>query len=167
MKFRIPMMLLVFGALSISTLAQCSNTNLKPVWDGDKAQFRCVNANNPSATVKDDAVQPVGDKAYCMSARDNLQAACPVSNEGKACRNEAKSFFNTCKRTKSDTAGTSANTRGTSKADASACMTTFQQQQQACASHQSSPAAPGQITPSNTCLQDAIAAQSKCLANSH
>jgi hypothetical protein len=166
MKFRIPMMLLVF-AFSIGASAQCSNTNLKPVWDGDKAQFRCVNANNPSATVKDDAIQPVGDKASCTSARDNLQAACPVSNEGKACRNEAKSFFNTCKRSKSDSVGTSANPRGASRTDASACMTTFQQEQQACASHQSAPAAPGQVTPSNTCLQDAIAAQSKCLANSH
>ena len=166
MDRRIILSLLLLCAPCVSAMAQCSSADLKPQWDADKTHFHCVDPKNPAASVKDGDVQVTGDKQQCTSARDNLQAACPAGNEGKACRNEAKSIFNMCKRSKSDSAGTVAGSTGP-KTDASLCMTTFQQQQQACAAHKAPPPVPGQMTPPDTCLQDAIAAQSKCLANSH
>lgn len=150
-----------------AALAQCSNPSLTPQWDAGTSRFHCTDPRNPSATVKDDSVQPTGTKEQCSAWRDTLQAACPA-NDGKACRSEAKSIFNSCKRSsKGDTAGSAAAASGGPKTDASSCMTTFQQQQQACAAHKAPPPVPGQMTPPDTCLQDAIAAQSKCLANSH
>ena len=168
---RIHILILVFSALSVSALAQCSNSNLKPVWDVGKSQFRCVGSTNSAASQKDESVQPVGDKKFCASARDNLQAACPPSNEGKACRNEAKSIYNDCyKRAKSDsdTQNGSLSSAGSgAKTDSATCMTTFQQQQQACNARRLPPPSPGQPNPPDTCLQDALAAQNRCLANSH
>jgi hypothetical protein len=165
MKFRIYILTFVFGALSVGASAQCSNPNQKPVWDADKSQFRCT---GPGASAKDESVQPVGDKEFCESARQNLLTACPPSNEGKACRNEAKSIFNACyKRAKNESqAGTSVSANSAGKTDSNTCMTTFQQQQQACNSRKLQPPSPGQPNPPDTCLQDALAAQSKCLANS-
>jgi hypothetical protein len=167
MKFRIHILTFVFGALSASAFAQCSNTNQKPVWEADKSQFRCA---GPGSGAKEEIVQPVGDKESCDSARQNLQAACPQSNEGKACRNEAKSIYNTCtKRGKSNSDSQKASEgwgNNAGKTDSATCMTTFQQQQQACNARKLPPTAPGQPVAQDTCLQDALAAQSKCLANS-
>jgi hypothetical protein len=170
MKFRICLLSFVFSALSAGAWAQCSSPNLKPVWDAGKNQFRCVGQSNSGSPAKDESVQPVGDKEFCTSARENLQAACPASNEGKACRNQAKSIYNACyKRAKSE----SDSQRGSldpgsaaGKTDSATCMTTFQQQQQACSSRRMPPPSPGQMAPPDTCLQDALAAQSRCLANS-
>ena len=164
MKFRIFTLTFGFGALSVGAFAQCSNANQKPVWDAEKSQFRCT---GPGASAKDESVQPAGDKEFCQSARDNLQAVCPPSNEGKACRNEAKSIYNACyKKAKSESQGTLGSANSAGKTDSNTCMTTFQQQQQACNSRKLQPPSPGQPNPPDTCLQDAIAAQSKCLANS-
>jgi hypothetical protein len=44
-------------------------------------------------------------------------------------------------------------------------MQTFNQQQQACQARKLPPPAPGQPYIPDTCLQDAIKAQDKCLAN--
>jgi hypothetical protein len=106
MKFRIPILLLILSALSVSMWAQCSNPGLKPVWDTDRSQFRCADPNHPGASAKDESVQPTGNKEACASARQNLEAACPQSNDGKACRNQAKSIYNACyKRAKNDSDG--------------------------------------------------------------
>jgi hypothetical protein len=167
MKFRIPILMSLLGALSVGASAQCSAPNQKPVWDADKSQFRCT---GPGTAAKDESVQPVGDKEFCESARQNLLTACPQSNEGKACRNEAKSIYNTCtKRGKSNSDSQKASEgwgNNAGKTDSATCMTTFQQQQQACNARKLPPTAPGQPVAQDTCLQDALAAQSKCLANS-
>jgi hypothetical protein len=149
--------------------AQCSNPGLKPVWDTDRSQFRCADPNHPGASAKDESVQPTGNKEACASARQNLEAACPQSNDGKACRNQAKSIYNACyKRAKNDSDGQGlpGSASSASKTDSATCMTTFQQQQQACNARKLPPPSPGQPNPPDTCLQDALAAQNKCLANS-
>jgi hypothetical protein len=167
MKSRIYILSLVLSAIPVTAVAQCSSARLKPIWDADKGQFRCTDPSNPGVIPKDDSVQPTGDKEYCASARDNLQAACPPSNEGKACRNQAKSIYNACyKRAKSDSDSPRGPSSSGAKTDSATCMTTFQQQQQACNSRRLPPPAPGQPNPPDTCLQDALAAQSRCLANS-
>jgi len=170
MKFRIHLLTFVLSALSASAFAQCSNTSQKPVWDADKSQFRCAGTGTSGTSAKDESVQPVGDKELCESARQNLLTACPQSNEGKACRNEAKSIYNTCtKRGKNDNDSQKMSQswgNNPGKTDSSTCMTTFQQQQQACNARRLPPPAPGQTIPPDTCLQDALAAQNRCLANS-
>ena len=171
MKFRGYLFIFVFSALSVGVRAQCTNSKLKPVWDVNKSEFRCVGSANSGAPQKDESIQLAGDKASCASARDNLQAACPQSNEGKACRNEAKSLYNACnKRAKNDSesqSGSLSSPNPGTKTDSATCMTTFTQQQQACNSRRLPPPAPGQVAPLDTCLQDALAAQNRCLANSH
>jgi hypothetical protein len=171
MKFRGCFLTFLLGALSVSALAQCSNSKLKPVWYADKSQFLCVGSANSDVPQRDENVQLGGDKASCASARDNLQAACPQSNEGKACRNEAKSLYNACaKRAKNESDSQSGSLSSVSpgtKTDAATCMANFTQQQQACNLRRLPPPAPGQVNPPDTCMQDAVAAQNRCLANSH
>ena len=162
---------LVLSSLAAGGWAQCSNSNLKPVWDAGKNQFRCTDTSHPGDSAKDESVQPVGDKEFCTSARENLQAACPQGNDGKACRSQAKSIYNSCyKKAKSESDSQSSdlgNPNPSSRTDASSCMSTFQQQQQACNARRLPPPTPGQMTPPDTCMQDAMAAQRRCLANSH
>jgi hypothetical protein len=167
MKFRIRFLAFILSALSAGAWAQCSIATLKPVWDSDKSQFRCVDPKHPDVAVKDDSVEPTGDKDSCSSARDNLQAVCPTSNEGKACRSQAKSIYNACTRRGKSDSGSFAPGSTAGKTDSATCMTTFQQQQQACNARKLPPTAPGQPVVQDTCLQDALAAQSKCLTNSH
>jgi hypothetical protein len=171
MRFRICILALVLGALPAGVLAQCSNSNLKAVWDTGRSQFRCTDTSHPGDNAKDESVQPVGDKEFCTSARENLQAACPQGNDGKACRSQAKSIYNACyKKAKSESESQSSglgNSNPASRTDASSCMTIFQQRQQACNSRRMPPPSPGQMTPPDTCMQDAMAAQRECLANSH
>lgn len=171
MKGRDCLLIFVLSALSVGALAQCSNPKLKPVWYPDKSQFLCVDSRNSDAPQRDENVQLSGDKASCASARDNLQAACPQSNEGKACRNEAKSLYNACtQRAKSDNdsqRGSLSSASPGTKTDSATCMANFTQQQQACNSRRLAPPAPGQVNPPDTCMQDAVAAQNRCLANSH
>ena len=168
MNFRLSLIPILFSALSIGVSAQCSSSDLKPIWDSAKSQFRCVDPKHPDVAVKDDSVQPTGDKEFCGSIRDKLQAMCPEANEGKACRSQAKSIYNACtKREKSDTAGSSGAASPAGKTDAATCMSTFQQQQQACAARRLPPPAPGAPNPPDTCLQDAMAAERACLAKSN
>jgi hypothetical protein len=170
MKFRHHILTLVLTTLSAAAWAQCSNTNQKPVWDAEKSQFRCTGPASSGSAARDEGVQPVGDKDFCASAREKLQDACPSGNEGKACRSEAKSIYNTCtKRGKanSDSQNGSPGASSAARTDSATCMTTFQQQQVACNARKLPPTAPGQPVVQDTCLQDAIAAQNRCLANSH
>lgn len=171
MKFRMCILSLVVCAIPAAALAQCSSSNLKPVWDSNKNQFRCAGQNNSDSPAKDESVQPVGDKEFCTSARENLQAACPTGNDGKACRSQAKSIYNSCyKKAKSDNESQSSglsNSNPASRTDASTCMANFQQQQQACNSRRMPPPSAGQMSPTDTCMRDAMAAQRECLANSH
>ena len=89
MKFRIPLLTFVFSALSVSAFAQCSNATQKPSGIRRRAAF------NVRARAQKRIVQPVGDKELCASARQNLEAACPAANDGKACQKQAKSIYNT------------------------------------------------------------------------
>ncbi len=171
MRFRICILSLVLSALPAGAWAQCSNSSLKPVWDSGKGQFRCTDPIHPADGAKDENVQAVGDKAFCTSARENLQAACPTGNDGKACRNQAKSIYNACyKKAKGESESQSSglgNSNPASRTDPQTCMTTFQQQQAACNSRRLPPPSPGQPTAPDTCMRDAMAAQRECLANSH
>jgi hypothetical protein len=171
MKCRDCLLTFVFSALSVGAVAQCSNSKLKPVWYADKSQFLCVDAGNSDVRQKDENIQLVGDKASCASARDNLQAVCPQSSEGKACRNEAKSLYNACtQRAKNDNdsqRGSLSSASPATKTDSATCMANFTQQQQACNLRRMPPPVPGQVNPPDTCMQDAVAAQNRCLANSH
>ncbi|WP_035347319.1 hypothetical protein [Edaphobacter aggregans] len=169
MKLHVQLLSVVMSALTVSAWAQCSSPNLKPVWEAEKGQFRCIDPTHPGDSAKDETVQPTGDKETCAAARDNLQAVCPPSGEGKACRSQAKSIYNACKRGKGE-AGSSSSPSSTSfpakTTDSATCMTNFQQQQLACNSRRLPPPAPGQMSPPDTCLQDAMAEQRRCLANS-
>jgi hypothetical protein len=162
MKFRMHILTFVLSALPLSAFAQCSDATQKPMWDAERNGFQCTGAGAK------ELVQPVGDKVLCSSARQKLEAVCPAATEGKSCRNEAKSIYNTCtKKGKGDSEKASQGLGSSAgKTDSSTCMTTFQQQQQACNARRLPPPAPGQPIPQDTCLQDALAAQSKCLANS-
>lgn len=161
MKFRIHLLTLVLGALSVSAFAQCTDATQKPVWSTEKSGFQCTGAGAK------EIVQPIGDKELCTSSRQKLEAVCPAANDGKSCRSEAKSIYNTCmKKGKGDSQASQGMGSSAGKTDSAACMTTFQQQQQACNARRLPPTAPGQPVVQDTCLQDALAAQNKCLANS-
>ena len=96
MKLQTCAALFAFSMLSAGALGQCTKPEMKPVWDTDKQQFRCVATAGSEAASQDETVSPKGDKAFCSNARENLLKACPASNEGKACKNKAKSIFNAC-----------------------------------------------------------------------
>ena len=155
--------------LSVISLGQCANPETSPVWEADKQQFKCA-ASAGSTASHDETLSPKGDKAFCTNARENLLKACPQSNDGKACKNKAKSIFNDCyrdsKAQSESQAGSATSANQTIKTDRAICMQTFNQQQQACQTRRTPPPTPGQPSAPDTCLQDAMTAQNKCLANS-
>jgi len=158
--------LLIVLTSSVVASAQCTRPELTPRWNADKGQFTCVSMPDSKGTVSEQAVLPTGDKAYCSSARENLLKVCPSSTEGKACRSEAKAIFNGCYKAVRESPPDSGPGR-TNKTDPAVCMNNFTQQQQACASRKVPASSPGPQSVSDTCLQDALAAQSRCLQNSH
>lgn len=159
------LLLSVLTATTVTMSAQCPRSEQVPKWNADRARFTCVAPVSSRGPATEEVVLPTGDKKYCSSVRENLLKTCPVADEGKACRNEAKQVFNSCYKTskESDDRQTTA-TAG--KTDSAACMTAFTQQQQACTARRLPPPVPGQRSVPDTCLQDAIAAQNRCLANS-
>jgi hypothetical protein len=165
MKVQIYAVLSALSIFAVSASGQCTRPEMNPVWNSGKQQFSCV---APSGS-QDDAVSPKGNKEFCSTARDNLVKACPVSDESKTCKNKAKSIFNACYKdfkAQSEThAGSGGTTNPATKSDRAVCMQTFNQQQQACQTRKLPPTAPGQPYIPDTCLQDAIKAQDKCLAN--
>lgn len=168
MKVHLQAFPLLITALSIAAAGQCAKPGMSPIWDLAKGQFRCIDSSATTRSAQDDSVSPTGNKDFCKSARENLLRACPTSDEGKTCRNTAKSIFETCYKTtnaRSDRGGTTSTSSQSSKTDPSVCMTTFTQQQQVCQSRKSQPRSPGQPYVPDTCLSDAMAAQNKCLAN--
>jgi hypothetical protein len=170
MKISNQVVTIMLAACSVGALAQCTKPEINPSWDASKGEFRCIDPAAEKGFGQDENVSPTGTKDFCSTVRENLLKVCPQSDEGKACRSKAKSIFNACYKDTKDKgpdSPRSANTANpSSKTDASACMATFRQQQQACQSRKISPASPGQPSAPDTCLQDAIAAQNKCLANS-
>jgi hypothetical protein len=168
MKVHLQVFPLLITALSIAAAGQCAKPGMTPIWDSAKEQFRCIDPSATTRSAQDDSVSPTGNKDFCKSARENLQRACPTSDEGKTCRNTAKSIFESCYKganARSDKDGTTNTSSPSSKTDASVCMTTFTQQQQVCQSRKIPPRSPGQPYVPDTCLSDAMAAQNKCLAN--
>ena len=160
----------VLTLISIGASGQCAKPEINPTWDEGKGQFRCIDPAAVNGPAQDDSLSPTGDKDYCGTVRDKLVKVCPPADDGKACRSKAKSIFNACykgsKAANNDRSGSTGNPNQTNKTDASTCMTTFNQQQQACQSRRLPPPSPGQRSIPDTCLQDALAAQQKCLANS-
>jgi hypothetical protein len=160
----------VLAACSAGALAQCTKPAINPIWDASKGEFRCIDSAADKALGQDENVAPTGTKDFCSSVRENLLKVCPQSDDGKACRSKAKSIFNACYKDTKDNSPDSSRSMNSanhsSKTDASACMATFRQQQQACQSRKIPPRSPGQPSAPDTCLQDAISAQNKCLANS-
>jgi hypothetical protein len=170
MKLQIYVVLFALSLLSGEALGQCAKTEMNPIWDKDKQQFRCVATAGSEVSSQDETVSPRGDKGFCTNARENLLQACPASNEGKTCESKAKAIFNACykdsKAQSESPTGSPGTTNQAIKTDRTICMQTFSQQQQACQSRRLPPPSPGQPSAPDTCLQDALAAQNKCLANS-
>ena len=167
MKVNLQLLPLLITALAIAADGQCVKPGMSPTWDSLKEQFRCTDLSATTRSAQDDAVSPTGTKEFCKNARENLQKVCPTSDQGKSCRNTAKSIFEACYKTSnsnSDRSGTT-NTPQSSRTDPSACMATFREQQQACQSRKTPPPSPGQPYVPDTCLSDAMAAQNKCLTN--
>jgi hypothetical protein len=171
MRIRIFVALLALSSIWVSAPGQCKNPDVNPIWDGSKNQFRCADPAAVTGSDHDDSVSPTGTKESCGAVRENLLRVCPTSDEGKICRGKAKSIFNACykdsKNGNEDHSAASKTRSQLGKADSSTCMTTYNQQQQTCQSRRQPPPSPGQPSVPDTCLQDALAAQNKCLANSH
>jgi hypothetical protein len=170
MKIQISATLFALSMLSAGALGQCAKPEMNPVWDTDKQQFRCAATKDSEVWSHDETVSPKGDKEFCNNARENLLKACPASNEGKSCKSRAKFIYNSCykdaKAQSESHSGSTATSNQAAKTDPAVCMQTFTQQQQACQSRKLSPPAPGQPSAPDTCLQDAMTEQNKCLANS-
>ena len=170
MKGQIYVVLSALSILSVSASGQCARPEMDPVWDTGKQQFSCVAPSGSVGISHDDTVAPKGNKEFCSAARENLLKACPASDEGKTCKNKAKSIFNACykdsKAQSESQTGSASTTNQAAKTDSAVCMQTFARQQQMCQSRKLPPPAPGQPSAPDTCLQDAIAAQNTCLANS-
>ncbi len=154
----------------VGAISQCARPEMNPIWDTDKQQFRCVATAGSEVSSHDETVSPKGDKVFCNNARENLRKACPSSNEGKTCKSKAKSIFNACykdsKAQSESQTGSASTTNQAAKTDRAVCMQTFSRQQQPCQLRRVPPPSPGQPSAPDTCLQDAIAAQNTCLANS-
>jgi hypothetical protein len=166
MKLLISHTIATVFAITLSGLGQCVKPEMNPVWDVGKQQFRCEAPSNSKVGAGDEIVSPKGTKEFCSVARDNLLKVCPAGTENKSCKGQAKTIFNACyKDFKSESRSAGSSNQGTTT-DRAACMQTFTQQQLACQSRKLPPPAPGQPYIPDTCLQDAVAAQNKCLANS-
>jgi hypothetical protein len=96
MKGQIYIVLSALTILSVSALGQCARPEMNPVWDAGTQQFTCVAPSGSVGTSHDDTVAPKGDKQFCSTAHESLLKACPASEEGKTCKNKAKSIFNSC-----------------------------------------------------------------------
>ena len=170
MKVQIYAVLSALSIISVSASGQCARPEMNPVWDTGKQQFSCVAPSSSAGTSQDDTVTPKGNKQFCSAARENLLRACPASDEGRTCKNKAKSIFNACYKDfqgqSESQVGSGGTTNQAAKSDRAVCMQTFTQQQQACQARKVPPTAPGQPYVPDTCLQDALKAQDKCLANS-
>ena len=164
MKIQTQVALFALTAVSVVALGQCTKPGLNPSWDASKSQFKCVDPASVKGSATDESVSPRGDKDYCNRVQENLLKACPPSDEGKTCRDKAKSIYKSCYKG-SNNGREDRNSNQPSKTDPSVCATIFNQQQQACQSRKLPPPSPGQPYVPDTCLQDAVAAQNKCLAN--
>jgi hypothetical protein len=169
MKIQTQVALFALTAVSVVALGQCTKPGLNPSWDAGKSQFKCVDPASVKGSATDESVSPRGDKDYCNRVQENLLKACPPSDEGKTCRDKAKSIYKACYKGSNngseDRSGSTGRSNQSSKTDPSVCATIFNQQQQACQSRKLPPPSPGQPYVPDTCLQDAVAAQNKCLAN--
>jgi hypothetical protein len=156
----------VLTTLSVACMGQCPKAGTKPIWDANKGQFRCVDPAATSESAQSAIVPPTGDKNSCKSIREDLQRACPSPDEGKSCKNAAKTIYESCyKGSETSSSGPAAASSPSSRTDASTCMATYQQQQQACRTRVMPQRSPGQPYVPDTCLSDALAAENKCLAN--
>jgi len=165
MKIQLQILLLVLTTLSVASAGQCPKSDMKPIWDSNKDRFRCTDPGAMTESAQSDMVAPAGDKNYCKSIRENLQKVCPPSDEGKVCKNAAKSIFDKCHKSPDTNNRSTTTSSRSNRTDAAACMAAFTQQQQACQSRTTPPRSPGQPYVPDTCLSDAVAAQNKCLAN--
>ena len=127
MKVHLQLIQLLMTALSIVAAGQCTKPRM-PVWDSPKGQFRCTNPSSTARTSQNDVVAPVGNKDFCTKARGKSATGVPYPDEGKTCRNTAKSIFEACYKgfkTSSDRGVTTDSSPQPRKTDPSACMSTF------------------------------------------
>jgi hypothetical protein len=155
---------IVLTTLSVACTGQCPKAGTKPIWDSNKDQFRCADAAATGESAQSAIVPPTGDKEYCKGIREDLQRACPSPDEGKTCKNAAKSIFEACYKGSESSSGSASSSSRASQTSAS-CMATYTQQQQVCKTRVTPQRAPGQPYVPDTCMSDAMAAQNKCLAN--
>jgi hypothetical protein len=169
MKTPVYSLLLAASTIAATALGQCAKPEMKPVWDVGGQQFKCVASSGSQDMLNDETVSPQGNKEFCNKARESLLKACPLGGENKNCKENAKTIFNTCyKDSKAQgESRSSSSTPQATRTDSTICTQTFAQQQKACNSRKVPPPAPGQPSVPDTCLQDAMAAQNSCLANSH
>lgn len=167
MKIQLLLLPFVLTTLSITSAGQCPKSGTRPVWDTNKVEFRCADPAATGESAQSAIVPPKGEKGYCKSIREDLQNACPSPDEGKSCKNAAKSIYESCyKSSETSSSGSATPSSKLNKTDSSACMETFKRQQQACQARPAPQRAPGQPYVPDTCMSDAMAAQNRCLANS-
>jgi hypothetical protein len=132
--------------------------------------------------VDHDAAHRRSNLRYCSSVIVRFTALTPLQRSrshpivvqiAEALRSTAYGefyLFNACykdsKAQSESQTGSAGTTNQAAKTDPAVCMQTFAQQQQACQSRKLPPPAPGQPSAPDTCLQDAMTAQNRCLANS-
>ena len=58
MKVQIYPVLFALSVLSVGALAQCARPEMKPIWDSDKQQFRCVATAGSEVSSHDETVSP-------------------------------------------------------------------------------------------------------------
>ena len=75
---------------------QCTKLGLNPSWDAGTSQFKCIDPAAVKGPATDESVSPKGDKDFCNKVQENLLKVCPSSNEGKTCRDKAKSIYKVC-----------------------------------------------------------------------
>jgi len=92
MKIYNHLVIFLLTAISISSSGQCAKPEMNPVWDAGSGKFIC---HSPAAQEPAQAenVSPTGDKDFCKIIRENLLKVCPQYDEGKACKDKAKSHF--------------------------------------------------------------------------
>ena len=96
MKVHIQVALFALTAVSVGASGQCTTPGLNPSWDAGTSQFKCIDPAAVKGSATDESVSPKGDKDFCNKVQENLLKVCPSSNEGKTCRDKAKSIYKVC-----------------------------------------------------------------------
>ena len=131
MKIHMRVVLFALTAVSVGAAGQCTKPGLNPSWDAGKSQFICIDPAAVKGSATDESVSPKGNKDYCNKAQENLLKVCQPSDEGKTCRDKAKSIYKACYKGSNngrvDRSGSTGIANQPSKTDPSVCATIFSQ----------------------------------------